>query len=124
GYLVIAGTTVLTTAIGISTACRAPDFRSAIVPAYILTFLFVGGGLCFMSFSPFGILFLIHGSDGLNRLLVAAGYAAGQCLFGVYLLSLAARALRYEEGQPPPLTSDFPLPPKLAESLPRPTEPR
>jgi ABC-type transport system involved in multi-copper enzyme maturation permease subunit len=123
GYLVIAGTTVLTTAIGIFTACRAPDFRSAVVPAYVLTFLFVCGGLCFMSLSPFGILVLLHVSTGLLPLLMAPGYAAGQCLLGVYLLSLAARALRYEE-QPPPLTSDFPLPPKLAGPPPRPTEPR
>jgi ABC-type Na+ efflux pump permease subunit len=119
GYLLIVGTTVLTTALGIYAACAAPDFRSAVIPAYSLTVLFVCGLFCFASVSPFGILVYIHSEHSLIPLFLAPGYAACQCLLGVYYLRLAARSLR-DNDQPPPLKSDFPLPPKLAEPLPPP----
>ena len=115
GYLLVATTAALTTALGVYAACGSPDLRSAVLRAYGLTLAFVCGMIippC-SALSPFGVLLLSRDWSGPGMVAACVTYAAVQAAAAVMLLTEAARVLRTED-QLPPLKSDFPLPPKPA----------
>lgn|GEM_PF-5623481 len=130
GYAITISTVMLCAAIGVHAACTAPDFRSAILRAYVRTAVLVGGTLVppLVFASPFGVLIVIHNQFDAPELALAlsCAYPLVQVLIALLLLSRAARSLRLREPTAgPPLVSAFPLPPRPADPpLLPPEEPR
>ncbi|MBN9122541.1 MAG: ABC transporter permease subunit [Planctomycetes bacterium] len=116
GYALTAGSAALCAAIGVGAACRSPDLRSAVVRAYGRAAVLVGGAFvppC-VAFTPFGVLASVHGATGWEA-PAAWGYAGGQGLVAVLILTAAARALRLREPTAGPApVSAYPLPPRPA----------
>jgi ABC-type transport system involved in multi-copper enzyme maturation permease subunit len=120
GYVLTLGTVALCAAIGLDAACRAPDFRSALLRAYGRAAVLACGALVppFVLASPFGLLAYLHGRPGPDAWLVpiGCGYALAQAAVALLILSGAARALRLRDpSSGPPPVSAFPLPPRPAE---------
>ncbi|HKB02613.1 MAG TPA: ABC transporter permease subunit [Gemmataceae bacterium] len=129
GWVLIASTAVLATAIGIQAGTAAPDMRSSLVRAYGITALLVGTGVIppFVFVSPFGIIVIIQNFDGWLMVLAALGYAGVQLLVAGVLLSVAVRGVRRAADEPePPRTvirlpvAEPPVPSRRAEPPPLP----
>lgn len=120
GYALALGTVALCAGIGLDAACRAPDFRSALLRAYGRAAVLAGGAFVppLVFASPFGLLWYAYHRPVPGGWLVAvgAGYPLAQALVGLLFLSRAARSLRLRgpSAGPPPVSA-FPPPPKPAE---------
>ena len=117
GYSLIAGTAILSGAIGVSAACHTPDTRSALVRAYAQWAVLVGCGLIppFVLCSPFAMLVYAEAKavPELWRVACGFGYPLGQVAVAVAFLLEAGRALRRAGPTAgPPTPSEFPEPPR------------
>ena len=117
GYALTAGTIVLSVGIGMNAACHAPDGRTALVRAYGLAAVLVGGALVppFVLFSPFAML--AYYQEGLSsdatRTAVALGYPVAQVVVACRLLAEATRGLRRAgPTDGPPKPTAYPEPPR------------
>lgn len=116
GYALTLGTALLATAIGINAACLTSNSRSALLRAYGLSAVLVGGMFLppFVFFSPFAMLAYCRmnlGSEALH-LAMGFGYPVGQAVISGVLLLAATRQLRQagpSAGPTPPTA--FPEPP-------------
>ncbi|MBY0456440.1 MAG: ABC transporter permease subunit, partial [Gemmataceae bacterium] len=125
GYAVTVGAVAACAAAGVFSACRSPDFRSAVVGAYAWSAVACAGATfpCVLV-GPFAA---VAGAE--SDPLGACGHAGVLVLVAGAFLLLAARSVRLRDATagPPPATA-FPLPPRPAEPLlfqnrPRPSAP-
>jgi ABC-type transport system involved in multi-copper enzyme maturation permease subunit len=97
GFALIAGTAALATAIGVHSACVTNDLRAAMVRAYGVTALIVGGAFippCVL-ISPFGVLAMIEMTKWWPVYpLIGLGYPAIQFAIAAGFLVDGARRLR------------------------------
>jgi ABC-type Na+ efflux pump permease subunit len=98
GYALIGGTAILAAAIGISAACHSPDSRTALVRAYGLALILIGGLFIppFVLASPFAMLSYTRMNYISEPLRVAFGfgYPIGQITLAFVLMVEATRGLR------------------------------
>ena len=130
GFGLIAGTTVLGTAIGVHAACSTDDIRGALTRAYGLAVVLIGVGLIppFVLASPFGMLYWVAAADHTNWLWVTLGAGVGYPLLqtgvAVGLLAGAVKQLRREDPKHRPPPRPVALPPPLPKRRePEPLEP-
>ena len=106
GYALIAGSTILSAAIGVNAACRSIDTRTALVRTYTHVVAFVCVLPLSLKLSSFDILAYEGGVEGFYRLKLHTsslqlemgfGYAIIQAAIGVALLIRATHLLRTHE---------------------------
>ncbi|MCS6864347.1 MAG: ABC transporter permease subunit [Gemmataceae bacterium] len=114
GWLLTVGTTVCCIALGIYAACCTDDFRSAVLQAYVLVAVVVGGALVppGVRVSPFAVVASLPAGDG--GWWWAWCYPFVQIVVAGVVLKIAARRLRRGEAGAGPLVSAYPLPPRPA----------
>ena len=118
GFALAATTAVLSGAIGASAACRSPTNRAALVRAYSLAVILVGGLFVppFVLLSPFAILIYADPGSGQPealRLICAWGYPLVQVAVASVLFSSAAKNLRKAGTSAGPISrTAYPEPPR------------
>ena len=97
GCLLIASTTALAAAIGVYAACSTADLRAALLRAYSLTAVLIGG-IPLVLFSPFSVLMLMELAelrDDWLPCIWGIGYSILQMIVAVVLLRSAIARLRF-----------------------------
>jgi len=100
GFCLTVGTAILSAAIGVGAACRAPDTRSALIRAYGQSAILIGGVLIppFVFLSPFAMLvytridFAEHAE--VIRFACGFGYPIAQVIIAAALVAASTRGLR------------------------------
>lgn len=106
GCVLTVSTAALATAVGLHAACVAPDLRGALVRAYGMAAVVIGGGFIppVVLLTPFAALAWLASDPGGLGQLVAVGlaYPAAQSAVAAWFFADAIRQIRTGHAPPPP----------------------